>query len=263
VSGWDRVAATADPLPQRPIAPQESQSAGTVPRGSSNTSRHPGRTAPSRYGSSSVARHCPQHMPLRARSIPPDEAAGPRRPPAHSDRRLPGGRGRLGAGQSGGSARAVRLTASPPAWRRSTAAAAPTGSTGAPATIASTAGAATTRCAAAGCRHAARRGRPRPARRWAGDDALRGNSGRDRLTGGAGDDLAGDRGADHLRGGAGDDVLDGGSGTDRINGGPGDDTMDAREGRRDAATCGTGGDVVRADSGDAVAPNCRACAAAR
>ncbi len=75
----------------------------------------------------------------------------------------------------------------------------------------------------------------------------------DVLVGTAGNDhLSGRGGADVLRGLAGADALNGGTGADRLDGGPGNDTIAARDGTRDRIACGSGRDVVTADSKDAV-----------
>ena len=101
-----------------------------------------------------------------------------------------------------------------------------------------------------------------------------------RFIGLGGDDrLEGSDGDDQLDGGAGADLLDGGYGHDRITGGPGadvihgdvaggecgivycklpygNDTIEARDGAADQVDCGVGADVVNADPGDTVAPDC-------
>ena len=95
-----------------------------------------------------------------------------------------------------------------------------------------------------------------------GDDFLKSSDGADRLDGGAG--------ADAIDGGFGDDTIVGGAGSDTLQGdhpagecgiywcrvGSGNDTIDARDGERDSVTCGPGADTVKADSADAVAPDC-------
>ena len=65
-----------------------------------------------------------------------------------------------------------------------------------------------------------------------------------------------------LTGGPSADVLDGGPGRDRISGEGGGDTIGARDGERDAISCGanafgrSGRDVVHADRLDVVARDC-------
>jgi Ca2+-binding RTX toxin-like protein len=84
-----------------------------------------------------------------------------------------------------------------------------------------------------------------------GNDSLYGNAGRDRLRGGAGND--------RISAGAGDDRIDGGAGVDRIFtgtgrnvviAGRGNDVVNAANGARDAISCGSGRDSVRADHRD-------------
>ena len=84
-----------------------------------------------------------------------------------------------------------------------------------------------------------------------GSDILNGEAGRDRLSGGRRNDrLSGDSGNDRLSGDSGKDLLHGGRGRDRIWGGSGNDRIRARDGRRDAVSCGPGRDRVRADKQD-------------
>lgn len=83
------------------------------------------------------------------------------------------------------------------------------------------------------------------------DDVIRGRGGNDRILGlGGGDDLAGGAGADRVEGGSGPDRLTGGPGADRLVGGSGADRIEARDGVRDAVSCGPGRDVARVDRGD-------------
>ena len=111
-----------------------------------------------------------------------------------------------------------------------------------------------------------------------GSDSLDGEFGNDTLRGGPGDDrLIGGAGSDRLDGGPGDDSLASDGGTaDTLIGGPGDDRIDGRfaditvfagggddtvfvsgDGRRTAVVhCGPGHDLVYADRGDHVAPDC-------
>jgi hypothetical protein len=100
-----------------------------------------------------------------------------------------------------------------------------------------------------------------------GDDVLSGGAGDDLLVGGAGQDtLTGDTGNDSLDGGDGDDTLDGGPGDDVVDGGPGLDTLDggpgadllrARDGFRDAVSCGGGRhDLAIGDNVDAIRRDC-------
>jgi RTX calcium-binding nonapeptide repeat (4 copies) len=80
------------------------------------------------------------------------------------------------------------------------------------------------------------------------------------------DRLVGTRGADTIRGRGGNDRIEGGGGPDVLNGGTGRDTVLGQAGAdgialhadsaRDAATCGTGLDVVNAELQDVVADDC-------
>lgn len=90
-----------------------------------------------------------------------------------------------------------------------------------------------------------------------GADVLRGTSKADVIRGKAGDDtIRGRKGADLLYGQKGDDTLVGGLGADHLFGGPGDDLIQARDGVTDVISCGSGNDVVVADSRDKVAKDC-------
>src|SRR3954469_16979916 len=64
------------------------------------------------------------------------------------------------------------------------------------------------------------------------------------------------RGDDTLRGLRGDDTLVGGVGRDLLIGGPADDVINARDGRRDTVSCGSGQDTVVADDRDVVPAGC-------
>jgi Ca2+-binding RTX toxin-like protein len=77
---------------------------------------------------------------------------------------------------------------------------------------------------------------------------LRGGDGADQLSGGDA--------SDDLEGGAGNDTLTGGAGADDLDGGDGDDVVRAREGVRDAITCGLGADTGEADLEDEVTGEC-------
>jgi hypothetical protein len=93
-----------------------------------------------------------------------------------------------------------------------------------------------------------------------GDDCLSGEQGRDRIKGGAGKDklsggpdddrLSGGTGRDSLKAGAGDDAIDVGPGRNAVDAGSGDDAVNSRNGVPETVRCGSGHDVVRADSGD-------------
>jgi hypothetical protein len=90
-----------------------------------------------------------------------------------------------------------------------------------------------------------------------GNDRLIGNGGNDRLTGGPGNDtLSGSAGNDHLTGGPGGDRLVGGAGVDAFVAGPGADRVEARDGRRERVSCGSGRDIVIADAFDIVSRDC-------
>jgi hypothetical protein len=84
-----------------------------------------------------------------------------------------------------------------------------------------------------------------------GDDDLYGGNGNDRLSGEAGsDNVAGGNGNDTLNGGAGNDLLEDNAGRNTFTGGSGSDTIVSVNGRREAVTCGSGRDTVRADRAD-------------
>lgn len=90
-----------------------------------------------------------------------------------------------------------------------------------------------------------------------GRDVIAAGGGNDLASGGSGNDvISGGLGNDTLDGGPGTDSLDGGSGNDVTSGGPGNDTIRARDGQRDAITCGAGRDTVYADQFDKVAKDC-------
>ncbi|WP_183407929.1 tandem-95 repeat protein [Nocardioides marmoriginsengisoli] len=102
-----------------------------------------------------------------------------------------------------------------------------------------------------------------------GNDRLFGGSGNDQLTGGGGgndrmsggtgnDQLSGGKGNDQLSGDSGNDRITGGTGKDKLSGGSGNDVIYARDGERDAVTCGSGTDRVVADLSDAVDATCEA-----
>ena len=74
------------------------------------------------------------------------------------------------------------------------------------------------------------------------DDCLIGGSGKDRLLGGPGHD--------RLTGGTGADVLVGGSGVNRYDAGAGNDVVNARNGRAELVSCGSGRDRARVDRSD-------------
>ena len=87
----------------------------------------------------------------------------------------------------------------------------------------------------------------------AGHDRVVGGAGDDRLSGGGGDDsIAGAGGDDRLSAGGGDDRLTGGPGVNRYSAGAGDDVVDARNGRRERVSCGSGRDRARVDRRDRV-----------
>jgi hypothetical protein len=88
-------------------------------------------------------------------------------------------------------------------------------------------------------------------------DRLAGGPGADLLRGLAGDDvLLGRGGDDRLDGGGGGDRLVGGPGRDTLLGATGDDLVQARDGRRDAISCGPGRDRVEADRLDRIGVGC-------
>ena len=76
------------------------------------------------------------------------------------------------------------------------------------------------------------------------DDCLLGGPGRDRLIGGAG--------YDRLTGGRGADTLVGGPGANRYDAGAGNDVVNARNGRVELVSCGSGRDLARVDRRDRV-----------
>ena len=91
----------------------------------------------------------------------------------------------------------------------------------------------------------------------AGGDRISGGSSGDRIAGGAGNDrISGGSGNDRIEGNSGKDRLEGGSGRDSLSGGSGNDRIDARDGRRDRISCGTGRDTVLADRIDRVSRSC-------
>src|SRR3954466_4767792 len=82
----------------------------------------------------------------------------------------------------------------------------------------------------------------------AGKDVLRGRGSDDCLVGGAGNDrLLGGAGNDRLTGGTGADILAGGPGLNRYDAGAGNDVVDARNGRAELVSCGSGRDRARVD----------------
>jgi Ca2+-binding RTX toxin-like protein len=88
-------------------------------------------------------------------------------------------------------------------------------------------------------------------------NALAGTSARDWICGLGGIDVInGAGGPDTLDGGGGGDTITGGGGRDAVKGGTGGDTLRVRDGLRDTVNCGTGSDLVIADSRDSVASNC-------
>ena len=70
------------------------------------------------------------------------------------------------------------------------------------------------------------------------------------------DQIAGDANRQVILGGAGLDVIRGFAGSDVLAGQDGDDTIYSRDNSVDIVNCGPGGDTVRADRTDVVAPNC-------
>jgi Ca2+-binding RTX toxin-like protein len=68
--------------------------------------------------------------------------------------------------------------------------------------------------------------------------------------------MTGDRGRDQLFGEAGNDRIFGNLDDDAVDGGDGDDRINVVTGGFDRVTCGPGADVVFADPGDLVAPDC-------
>lgn len=87
----------------------------------------------------------------------------------------------------------------------------------------------------------------------AGNDLIRGRGDDDCLVGGSGRDrLVGGPGYDRLTGGRGADTLVGGSGVNRYDAGAGNDVVNARNGRAELVSCGSGRDRARIDKGDKV-----------
>jgi Ca2+-binding RTX toxin-like protein len=87
----------------------------------------------------------------------------------------------------------------------------------------------------------------------AGGDVLRGRGDDDCLIGGSGKDrLVGGPGHDRLTGGAGADTLTGGPGVNRYDAGAGNDVVNARNGRAELVSCGTGRDRATVDRSDTV-----------
>ena len=87
---------------------------------------------------------------------------------------------------------------------------------------------------------------------------IEGTDGADRIVGTAsGDVIRGLGGNDVLRGGGGPDLVDGGAGGDFIYGQDGDDRLVSDyDGAKDTVACGRGRDLVNADLGDVVRPDC-------
>jgi Ca2+-binding RTX toxin-like protein len=84
-------------------------------------------------------------------------------------------------------------------------------------------------------------------------DRLEGRGGHDCLIGGSGNDmLRGELGSDRLTSGRGDDTLVGGPGVNAYQAGPGRDFVDARNGKRERISCGSGRDRARVDRNDRV-----------
>lgn len=82
-------------------------------------------------------------------------------------------------------------------------------------------------------------------------DVIHGRGGNDELRGYTGEDcMYGGRGNDHLAGMNGSDLIVGGPGHDDIGGGNGNDRILVRDGAADVVRCGSGHDVVKADSFD-------------
>jgi Ca2+-binding RTX toxin-like protein len=87
----------------------------------------------------------------------------------------------------------------------------------------------------------------------AGSDLIRGFGDDDCLVGGSGGDrLLGGSGYDRLTGGRGADTLVGGSGVNRYDAGGGNDIVNARNGRAELVSCGSGRDRARVDRRDKV-----------
>ena len=86
---------------------------------------------------------------------------------------------------------------------------------------------------------------------------ITGTERKDEIYGTKGHDIIlGDGGDDVIYAGAGNDEIDGGHGRDRIQAGPGNDVIYSRDGQRDTIDCGSGKDVVVADTVDVVNKNC-------
>ena len=87
---------------------------------------------------------------------------------------------------------------------------------------------------------------------------FQGTAGPDRLIGTPrADELYGHGGNDRLDGRGANDLIDGGAGRDRLAGSAGADRLSSSgDGRADAVQCGNGRDLVEADLGDSVAPDC-------
>jgi Ca2+-binding RTX toxin-like protein len=98
-----------------------------------------------------------------------------------------------------------------------------------------------------------------------GDDLIYGQDGKDNLVGDGEpsqfradgkDRLSGGDGNDLIAGGGGSDRLTGGAGADNLSGSTGNDVVNARDGRRDRVSCGSGRDRVSADRADTVSRDC-------
>jgi Ca2+-binding RTX toxin-like protein len=98
-----------------------------------------------------------------------------------------------------------------------------------------------------------------------GDDLIYGQDGKDNLVGDGEpsqfradgkDRLSGGDGNDLVVGGGNHDRLTGGAGADNLQGGTGNDVINARDGRRDRVSCGSGRDRVSADRADTVSRDC-------
>jgi autotransporter-associated beta strand protein len=97
-------------------------------------------------------------------------------------------------------------------------------------------------------------------RGYGGADTIVAGSGIDRVYGGAGGDVLclgtgsdiayGEGGADRILGASGNDTINPGAGADTVIAGAGADRINSNDGARDAISCGTGIDVVVADSRD-------------
>ena len=98
-----------------------------------------------------------------------------------------------------------------------------------------------------------------------GNDLIYGQDGNDNLVGDGepsrfradgSDRLSGGNGNDLIAGVGGNDSLTGGPGADNLQGGAGNDAINARDGRRDRVSCGSGRDRVTADRADTVSRDC-------